>query len=216
MEGPAISYELPSLLHHLRGQNNRNMKKCGFFALVTGALSLTADLIALGLFFSQIVSGVPVPSLKSNILIAFFMIYGWVAIAWVLIRKHWVGYISQLNKHNDLMIHINTELNSNLLHLTSPNLPRRIGSTVAALGLLLTPLQIMFVTILPPFNHSLFKSEMEFPDVVKQVLLIAFISLISLAMIGGLIFFALGFLMPIIYPDMNTELAVEGLQASRD
>jgi hypothetical protein len=160
------------------------MKKREFFALVTGALSLTADLIALGLFFSQIVSGVPIPSLKSNILIAFIliaflMIYGWVAIAWVLIRKHWVKYISQLNKNNDLMIHINTELNSNLLHLTSPNLPQKIGSTVAALGLLLTPLQIMFVTILPLFNHSLFKSEMEFPDVVKQVLLIAFISVIS-------------------------------------
>src|SRR5829696_998934 len=181
------------------------MKRSGFFTLLTGALSLTADLIALGLFISQILSGAPPPSLKSNILIALFMIYGWVAIAWVLIRKHWVKYIPKLKKHNDLMIYMSAELNSDLHHLTSPNLPEKIGSTVAALGLLLTPLQIMFVTILPPFNHLLLRAEMGV-SMVRQVLFIAFISAISLALIGYLIFVALLFLMPIVYTDMDTDL----------
>jgi len=166
------------------------MKKSEVFALLTGLIGLAADLITICLFISQKASGGPAPSLASNIIIAGSMIYGWFIISWVLVRRAWVRYSAKKPKWT-------------LSYFRQDALYKRATYTVAATGFLLLPLQWLFLSIVLPFNDTIFHDGPQKTNKLQWFSFICFISIISLAVIGASILAAMGLLMPVIYEDME-------------
>jgi hypothetical protein len=165
------------------------MKKSEIFALLTGLIGLAADVVTLCLFFSQRISGASAPSLASNIIIAGSIIYGWFIISWTLARRAWL----RASKSKRLTSRYDR----------SEALGKKVAYTVVATGIILLPLQWLFLSVILPSSDPLFHGSPSETDKLQWFHFIAFLSIISLAAIGGLIFAAVGLLMPIIYEDME-------------
>jgi hypothetical protein len=172
-----------------------DMKRSEIFILITGVISLTADAITIILFFSQQTSGLvgdsSSPSITTKILIEGLMIYGWFIISWVLIRRAWIR--RAVTKSESLTIN----------NRRSEIRDRKANYTIISTGILLLPLQWLFLSTLLPFSNPVFHEGDTPTNEVVWFLTIYLISVFSLAGIGGLISFAIDLLMPIIYEDME-------------
>ena len=164
---------------------------------------MVADSIALSFFFLQRVSGdqseTTILPISSKVLIVFCMTYGWFIISWMLVRRWWTKkktVTRQITRYRKgrFIVKGNRSLSS---------FAEKAGGTVAAIGLLLLPLQMQFLSMLLPFDDPMFHGRPMPTDRIQHFMFIVLASLVTLAGIGAAIFLAMGSLMPVIYDDME-------------
>lgn len=157
------------------------MTRAESFVLVLGLLGLAADLLAIVTFFVPSIAAAS-PTIERTGILFGSMLYGWFIVSWLLVRRYFV--VSHKKRQY------------------VPLFPK-VRDTVGGIGICLLPLQYVMLASVLPSTHAVFALEGRQANPVEWSLGIFFLSAISLAVIGALIWLALISLLPVIYEDIR-------------
>jgi hypothetical protein len=170
------------------------MSRTERFALISGIIGLVADVIAIGTFLVSVADGtVTAPDYQGLTVrsvwkgfLAFALVYGWIIIAWFLVRRIYRRYWATHDR-------IRWPSYESLRSTHSQVFRRYVGS--ATVGVVISPLVWFLVYSLLPEGDSL---------VLGKTMATAFIIPFALAGMALVVWLVLCYGMPLVYTDIET------------
>ena len=167
----------------------RSIGKVELLAFLAGIVGFVADAVTL---FS-ILSGQLTPSVNGTSFVVLSLVYGWFITAWVLVRRNYCRYHALPKEKRPQRVESYGSFPRDW------ELDTVLFSSVFPLGIILSPAALI---LLYRWARSLGSAQ---PS-LQVVPLTVVVSLLSLTFIGGLVSFAIRFLMPLVYDDMQEFL----------
>lgn len=160
------------------------------FAVAAGALGLVADL-AIAVYFlspdAPVQPGMPL-SLPPLAAVIAVMTYGWLLVAWVLVRRA----MRHAKRRHRSTAHV---------RVAKSELSQKTLITVGGMGLMLVPLQFVIIGSRLPRSAGVFQAR----DMIEWYISIGFLSLVTIVAIGAAIYLIILLLMPVVYRDVQAQ-----------